>query len=193
MRQNLGPPQRVGNPRRFARQGVNYVCAQRTQELHPPSDRLPIPTGGQNVSGYNAIVKTVEVQSCPRVTSRLKPIRPRSSALRMSGHPREIQQPLVCGTGVAELGLSRTSDEELLEAARAHGRLLVTRERGFSRMVFLNRLRAGVLYLRMSPSTRASVRSELDDVLKTLGETRLSQAFVVIEPSGHRVRRLSTD
>ena len=99
----------------------------------------------------------------------------------------------MCGTGVAELGLSRASDEELLEAARAHGRLLVTRERGFSRMVFLNRLRAGVLYLRMSPSTRASVRSELDDVLKTLGETRLSQAFVVIEPSGHRVRRLSMD
>lgn len=90
----------------------------------------------------------------------------------------------------AELGLSRAADDELLEAAHEQGRLFVTRDRDFGRIVFLNRLRAAVLYLRMSPSTQASVHSELDEVLKTLGETALSHAFVVIEPSGHRVRRL---
>ena len=91
----------------------------------------------------------------------------------------------------AELGLSRAADEELLEAARAQGRLFVTRDRDFGRIVFLNRLRAGVLYLRMSPSTQASVHGELDDVLQTQVEAALSQAFVVIEPSGHRIRRLT--
>ena len=90
----------------------------------------------------------------------------------------------------AELGLSRAADEELLELLRSSGRLFVTRDRDFGRIVFLNRLRAAVLYLRMSPSTQASVHRELDDVLKTLGETALSHAFVVIEPSGHRIRRL---
>ena len=90
----------------------------------------------------------------------------------------------------AELGLSRAADEELLEAAQQQGRLFVTRDRDFGRIVFLNRLRAAVLYLRVSPSTQASVHSELDHVLKTLGETALSHVFVVIEPSGHRIRRL---
>ncbi len=90
----------------------------------------------------------------------------------------------------AQLGLSRAEDEKLLEAARDQGRLFVTRDRDFGRIVFLTRLAAGVLYLRMSPSTQASVHGELDDVLGTYVEATLSQAFVVIEPGGHRIRRL---
>ena len=43
----------------------------------------------------------------------------------------------------AELGLSRTDDEALLEVARSQGRLLVTRDRDFGRIVFSDRLWGG--------------------------------------------------
>jgi predicted nuclease of predicted toxin-antitoxin system len=91
---------------------------------------------------------------------------------------------------VAQLGLSRAGDEELLEVAQQQGRVFVTRDRDFGRLVFLKRLGAGVLYLRMLPSTQNVVHSELERVLQVHGEEELAQAFVVIEPGGHRMRRL---
>ena len=91
---------------------------------------------------------------------------------------------------VAQLGLSRASDEELLEVAQQQGRLFVTRDRDFGRLVFLRRLGTGILYLRMLPSTQSVVHSELENVLRTYDEEELSQAFVVIELGGHRIRRL---
>ena len=91
----------------------------------------------------------------------------------------------------ADLGLSRATDEELLDVAREQGRLFVTRDRDFGRIVFLNRLRAPVLYLRMVPDTQDAVHRELDDALQTHGEETLAQAFVVIGPGGHRIRRLA--
>jgi predicted nuclease of predicted toxin-antitoxin system len=41
---------------------------------------------------------------------------------------------------VAQLALSRAGDEELLEVAQQRGRLFVTRDRDFGRLVFLKRL-----------------------------------------------------
>ena len=63
----------------------------------------------------------------------------------------------------ADLGLSRATDEELLDVARERGRLFVTRDRDFGRIVFLNRLPAPVLYLRMimMPDTQDAVHREL--------------------------------
>ncbi len=91
---------------------------------------------------------------------------------------------------VAQLGLSRASDEELLEVAQQRGRLFVTRDRDFGRLVFLMGLSSGVLYLRMLPSTQSFVHNELKGVLRVYDEEELSRAFVVIEPGGHRIRRL---
>ena len=93
----------------------------------------------------------------------------------------------------AELGLSQSTDEELLLAAQARTRLLVTRDRDYGNLVFVKGIRAGVIYLRMLPSTRGTVHSELQRVLKTYSEQELQQMFVVIEPGGHRVRRLARD
>lgn len=53
----------------------------------------------------------------------------------------------------ADIGLSRAADEELLETAQKLGRLFVTRDRDFGRIVFLSRKRAGILYLRMLTNT----------------------------------------
>ena len=54
---------------------------------------------------------------------------------------------------VAQIGLSRAKDEELLQVAQEQERILVTRDRDFGNLVFVKSLGAGVLYLRILPST----------------------------------------
>ena len=91
----------------------------------------------------------------------------------------------------AHIGLSQADDEYLLKVAEEHGRILITRDRDFGSLVFVKDLGAGVIYLRMLPSTQASVHSELQRVLRMYSEFDLVRAFVVVEPGGHRFRRLS--
>jgi len=91
----------------------------------------------------------------------------------------------------AEVGLSTASDEDILREAQSSGRLLVTRDRDFGNLVFVRGLGPGVLYLRMLPSTQNAVHSELERVLSSYSEEELRKAFVVVEPGGHRFRRLN--
>jgi predicted nuclease of predicted toxin-antitoxin system len=92
---------------------------------------------------------------------------------------------------VAQIGLSSATDSELLKAAQAQGRILVTRDRDYGALVFTRALGAGVLYLRISPSTQKAVHNELERVLRAYSEGDLVKAFVVVEPAGHRIRWLS--
>ena len=66
----------------------------------------------------------------------------------------------------------------------------MTRDRDYGGVVFVRALGAGVLYLRMLPSTQNSVHKELERILTTYAEEELRQAFVVTGPDGHRFRRL---
>ncbi len=91
---------------------------------------------------------------------------------------------------VAQIGLSEASDEELLGVAQEQGRLLVTRDRDFGNLVFLKLLGAGVVYLRMSPSTQLPVHQELGRVLDAYSQDELAGAFVVVEPGRHRFRKV---
>lgn len=91
---------------------------------------------------------------------------------------------------VAQIGLSQAADEELLKVAQEQRRILVTRDRDFGGLVFVNVLGAGVLYLRMLPSTQNSAHKELEQVLTTYSGEELMKSFVVIEPGGHRFRKL---
>jgi predicted nuclease of predicted toxin-antitoxin system len=91
---------------------------------------------------------------------------------------------------VSQLGLSRASDEELLRVAQEERRLLVTRDRDYGALVFVELLGSGVLYLRVLPSTQGAVHGELGRVLATYSEEELSRAFVTVEADGHRIRRL---
>jgi len=91
---------------------------------------------------------------------------------------------------VATIGLSRASDSDLLKAARDQGRIFVTRDRGFGGLVFVQDLGAGVIYLRILPSTQNAVHQELARVLSEHSEVALMQAFVVVEPGRHRFRKL---
>jgi predicted nuclease of predicted toxin-antitoxin system len=91
---------------------------------------------------------------------------------------------------VAKIGLSQAYDETLLHTAKEQGRILVTRDRDFGSLVFVKSLGAGVIYLRILPSTQNAVHNELQRVLGSYFESELKKAFVVIELGGHRLRRL---
>ncbi len=90
---------------------------------------------------------------------------------------------------VAQIGLAQATDEELLKTAQDQNRIFVTRDRDFGNLVFVKGLGAGVLYLRILPSTQNSVHGELERVLKTYSEDKLKNAFVVIEAGGQRFRK----
>lgn len=89
----------------------------------------------------------------------------------------------------AERSLSQSADTELLRAAHADGRIFVTRDRDYGGLVFRQALGAGVLYLRVLPSTLQAVHAELGRALGLYSEEELQGAFVVVEPGRHRIRR----
>ncbi len=90
---------------------------------------------------------------------------------------------------VGHIGLSQAEDEALLGLAQQQGRIFVTRDRDFGSLVFVKGLGAGVLYLRMLPSTQDAVHRELARVLQSYPQEELMRAFVVVEPGAHRFRR----
>jgi predicted nuclease of predicted toxin-antitoxin system len=91
---------------------------------------------------------------------------------------------------VSELGLSRASDETVLQTAQAQNRILITRDRDYGNLVFVQSLGTGVIYLRILPTTLADVHAELNRVIATYSEDALSKAFVVVSQGGHRFRAL---
>jgi predicted nuclease of predicted toxin-antitoxin system len=92
---------------------------------------------------------------------------------------------------VGQLGLAQASDSDLLRVAQEQGRLLVTRDRDYGGLVFVQGLGTGVIYLRILPSTQGAVHVELERVLALRPEEELLGAFVVIEPGRHRFRKLA--
>jgi predicted nuclease of predicted toxin-antitoxin system len=89
----------------------------------------------------------------------------------------------------SQLGMARAADIQLLRAAHADGRIFLTRDRDYGGLVFVQGLGAGVIYLRILPSTKDSVHLELLRILTLYTEKRLGESFVVVEPGRHRIRR----
>ncbi len=90
---------------------------------------------------------------------------------------------------VSGIGMSEAEDEDLLKVAQEQERIFVTRDRDFGHLVFVKGLGAGVLYLRILPSSKDAVHAELERVLKAYKEDELRKAFVVITPAAHRFRK----
>jgi predicted nuclease of predicted toxin-antitoxin system len=86
-------------------------------------------------------------------------------------------------------GLASASDREVLAAARRDARVLVTRDRDYGSLVFLEGRSGGVVYLRISPATLDAVHDELATVFQRYTPDLLAHSFVVVEPGRHRVRR----
>jgi predicted nuclease of predicted toxin-antitoxin system len=89
----------------------------------------------------------------------------------------------------AEMGLAQANDADLLRKAQSEGRLLVTRDRDYGGIVFTQSMSAGVLYLRIVPANLREVHEELRRVLELYDEDELKNAFVVVEPRRHRIRK----
>jgi predicted nuclease of predicted toxin-antitoxin system len=90
----------------------------------------------------------------------------------------------------AEIGLSRATDTKLLARAAVERRILVTRDKDFGALVFVERLGKGVILLRVNSFALPAVHDELKRVLETHTEAELAAAFVVVEPGLHRFRKL---
>lgn len=91
----------------------------------------------------------------------------------------------------ASLGLTQAEDTEILRVAREQGRILVTRDRDYGSLVFVQGSGPGVLYLRILPSTLNAVHAELDRILRSYEEEDLRSSFLVVEPGRHRLRKPS--
>ena len=91
---------------------------------------------------------------------------------------------------VSELGLAQASDATILQTAQAQNRILITRDRDYGNLVFVQSLGTGVIYLRILPATLTDVHAELNRVITTYSEEALSRAFVVVSQGGHRFRAL---
>ncbi|MBN1690941.1 MAG: DUF5615 family PIN-like protein [Dehalococcoidia bacterium] len=101
--------------------------------------------------------------------------------IRDSGHD------VLCA---AEAGLSRASDVMLLHYTRQEGRILVTRDKDFGALVFLEVVEhSGVILLRATFDTLEDTHQELLRLLSAHQVKELSACFVTVEPGRHRIRR----
>jgi predicted nuclease of predicted toxin-antitoxin system len=90
-----------------------------------------------------------------------------------------------------ELGLQQASDQDLLKRAQTEKLLLLTRDKGFGGLVFLNKqLSTGVILLRTTPWIAEEVHHEFHRLLEEHGEEELRNVFCVVEPHRHRIRHL---
>ena len=91
---------------------------------------------------------------------------------------------------VRELGMAQAADEENLKKALELNRIFVARDRDYGNLVFVKKIKSGVLYLRVLPSNLGQVHAELERVLTLYKESELKSAFVVIEADKHRFRKI---
>ena len=90
-----------------------------------------------------------------------------------------------------DLGLQQVLDEDLLKRAQGENLLLLTRDKGFGGLVFLNKeLSTGVILLRITPMVAEEVHHELLRLLEEHGDEELRNVFCVVEPHRHRIRHL---
>ena len=90
----------------------------------------------------------------------------------------------------ADLGMSRSPDEHLLETALEQKRILITRDKDFGNLVFVQRRRVGVICLRIRASDRDRVHEELVRALSLYTEDALRASFMTVTAHGHRLRKL---
>ncbi len=90
----------------------------------------------------------------------------------------------------SELKLSTAGDQELLKQAKVLDRIMMTRDRDYGSLVFVKDAGCGGIYLRITPSTIVGVHNQLVRLLESYSEHDLMNAFVVVEPSRYRFRRL---
>ncbi|MBP6004628.1 MAG: DUF5615 family PIN-like protein [Pyrinomonadaceae bacterium] len=91
---------------------------------------------------------------------------------------------------VSELGMALASDEENLRKAIELDRIFVTRDRDYGNLVFVKKIRSGVIFLRVLPSEVTDVHIEFERILSEYSPSELKSAFIVVEAGRHRFRKI---
>jgi predicted nuclease of predicted toxin-antitoxin system len=93
-----------------------------------------------------------------------------------------------------ELRMQEADDVDILAHAKALERLLLSRDKDFGTLVFLDAVSSpGVIFLRVAPSTVDDVHRELYRLLDEQTEVILKQSYCVVEAHRYRIRRLPQD
>ncbi|MFQ5840027.1 MAG: DUF5615 family PIN-like protein [Candidatus Methylomirabilales bacterium] len=88
-----------------------------------------------------------------------------------------------------DVGLSSASDVALLDWARTEGRVLVTRDKGYGLITFLERREhGGIFLLRGNPATIQAVHDEFRRFFAEHPTIEMQSRLVVVEPGRHRIR-----
>lgn len=88
-----------------------------------------------------------------------------------------------------DVGLLKASDKSILTYAKENQRILLTRDKDFGALAFLNRYEHyGIILLRIDPSIIETTHRELSVFLKVHANLDLHNRFCVIEPGCHRIR-----
>lgn len=94
-------------------------------------------------------------------------------------------------TQARDIGYSKAIDLQILRWAYQNRRILITRDKDFGALTFVNRCKnAGIIFLRVIPSNIDIVHTELIIFLRNHGDMDFNNTFSVIEPGRHRIRRL---
>lgn len=92
---------------------------------------------------------------------------------------------------IKDIEMHRALDRDLLLLARETSRLLLTRDKDFGALVFLEgTYSTGVILLRMNPLSTEEVHNELLRLLQKYREDELQRLFCVVEARRFRLRRL---
>jgi predicted nuclease of predicted toxin-antitoxin system len=105
---------------------------------------------------------------------------------------RVVERLRADGYDVMSIGeaISGASDRQILDAARAEGRILITEDRDFGELVIRQRLEVqGVILLELDRLSNAEEAASVAEVVSTHVD-KLSGNLVVVEPGRTRVRPL---
>jgi predicted nuclease of predicted toxin-antitoxin system len=111
------------------------------------------------------------------------PVTPRAAAhLRTLGHD---------AVHAAEVGLATAPDFEILERARVEGRIVVTADLDYPRLLAVHRADGpGLILFRGGSLSDREMLALLDRVLERAGELDLPNSIAVVEMHRIRLRRL---
>jgi predicted nuclease of predicted toxin-antitoxin system len=90
-----------------------------------------------------------------------------------------------------EIGMHTASDEALLRKGMELDRIVLTRDKDFGSLVFLQKdSSSGVVLLRGGPLNVETIHRELETMFQEKEERVLHKAFCVVEPGRYRIRRM---
>ena len=95
---------------------------------------------------------------------------------------------------VAELALSRASDADILRRAKREGRIVITADLDYPRLLVLaNATEPALILFRDGSWSDAEVTARIGEVLQALTAADIEQSIIVIERDRVRRRKLPID